>query len=63
MATDQDDIACARIRDAIVQKFLEMIEVTRVETLPHPAYAFDPEGWEIYYIFRKDRIQVGGGEY
>lgn len=49
MTTDHD-IARDRIRDAIAQKFLAMIEVTRVETLPDPVYAFDPEGWEIYRV-------------
>lgn len=49
MTTDHD-IACDRIRDAIALKFLAMIEVTRVDTLPNPVYAFDPEGWEIYYV-------------
>jgi len=44
------DIARGSIRNAIAQKFLESIEVIRVDKLPNPVYAFDPDGWEIYCI-------------
>lgn len=62
MATD--DIACIRIRDAIAQKFLAMIEVTRVDTLPDPVYAFNPDGWEIYWVSESSgSLLTGEGDY
>lgn len=62
MTTDHD-IARDRIRDALAQDFLKRTELIRVDTLPYPAYAFDPDGWEIFCIFRHDCHQVGGAEY
>lgn len=61
--TTNHDIARDRIRDALAQDLLKRTELIRVDTLPDPVYAFNPDGWEIFCIFRNDCCQVGGGEY
>jgi len=63
MTTEHGDVACKRIRDALIQDVLKRTEFFRVEKPPSDVYAFDPDGWEIYLIFKNNSRQVGGGEY
>ncbi len=62
MAADRE-VVQQRIRDALVRKFMEQIELHPVESLPSTTYNFEPQGWELYHIHWVGRCAVGGGEY
>jgi len=61
--TVDHEVTQQRIRDALVRKFMEQIELRPVESLPCDAYTTEPDGWEFYYIHWVGRCAVGGGEY
>lgn len=62
MAAAQE-VAQQRIRDALVRKFMEQIELQPVESLPRRAHDFELSGWELYCIHWVGRCSIGGEEY
>lgn len=62
MAADHE-VAQQRIRDALVRKFMEQIELQPVESLPRETDGFEPSGWELYSIHWVGRCSIGGEEY
>ena len=39
------------------------VELEPVESLPGHVYGFDPSGWFLFAVHRRDELRVGGGEY
>jgi len=62
MAAD-NEVALQRIRDALVRKFMEQIELQPVESLPGKTSDFEPSGWELYCVHWIGRCSIGGEEY
>lgn len=57
------EVAQQRIRDALVRKFMEQIELQPVASLPLKADDFASSGWELYSIHWVGRCSIGGEEY
>ena len=52
-----------RIRDAIAQKAAEETILTPVKEPHVPIYGFDPDGWLLYVMSRRNDCRLGGDEY
>jgi hypothetical protein len=61
--TVEHEVTQQRIRNALVRKFMEQIELRPVESLPCDDCTTEPDGWELYSIHWVGRCAVGGGEY
>ena len=62
MAADTE-VALQRVRDALVRKFMEQIELQPVEPLSSKTSDFEPCGWELYCVHWGGRCSIGGEEY
>ena len=62
MIPKHNDTGSQRILNALAQDLLERTALIRVDSLLPPVYGFDPDGWEIYLVFRHE-CKVCGGEY
>lgn len=52
-----------RIRDALVRKFMEQIELRPVEAMSRRNCDSEQSGWELYAIHWRDRRAAGPEEY
>ena len=47
----------------LAQSTGDALQLTAVESLPAPAYGFDPNGWCLFLVSRQPALWVGGDEY
>jgi hypothetical protein len=57
-----DSEAKQRATDALLGRFVEGLNLQRVENLPQPVYGFNPEGWLLFF-FSYRRRDITEGEY
>ena len=51
-----------RAADALLGRFVEGLNLQRVERLPKPVYGFNPKGWLLFF-FSYGRRNASAGEY
>ena len=62
MAFDRDAAKHLAL-EAIAGGILGKVEVVPVDSLPSGVYNFDPSGWQLFAVHRRNEFRVGGGEY